>query len=97
MTEPVADATSVYVGRNAAATPAVAAETLVSALPADLQQWTITWQVTLPAAITADLALGASTLFVPTGGTIVALNTADGSTQVVASAQRVTGEQAARW
>ena len=80
MTEPVVDATSVYVGRNAAATPVVAAETLVTALAADLQQWTTTWQVTLPAAITADLALGSSTLFIPTGGTIVALNTADGST-----------------
>ena len=81
MTEPVADATSVYVGRNAAATPVVAAETLVSALPAGMAQWATTWQVTLPAAITADLALAASTLFIPTGGTIVALNTADGSTK----------------
>ena len=81
MTEPVVDATSVYVGRNAAATPVVAAETLVTALAADLQQWATTWQVTLPAAITADLALAASTLFIPTGGTIVALNTADGSTK----------------
>ena len=81
MTEPVADATSVYIGRNAAGTSGQAAETLVSALPADLQQWTVTWQVTLPAAITADLALGSSTLFIPTGGTIVALNTADGSTR----------------
>ena len=79
MTEPVVDATSVYVGRNAAATPVVAAETLVTAFAADLRQWTVTWQVTLPSAITADLALGASTLFIPTGGTIVALNTADGS------------------
>ena len=57
------------------------AETLVSALPADMAQWTITWQVKLPAAITADLALAASTLFVPTGGTIMALSTADGSTK----------------
>ena len=81
MTEPVADATSVYIGRNAAATPTGAAETLVSALPAGLPQWTTTWQVTLPAAITADLALGSPALFVPTGGTIVALNTADGSTK----------------
>jgi len=81
MTEPVVDATSVYVGRNAAATPVVAAETLVTALAADLQQWTTTWQVTLPAAVTTDLALGASTLFVPTGGMIMALNTADGSTR----------------
>jgi outer membrane protein assembly factor BamB len=79
MTEPVVDATSVYIGRNAAATGAGPGETLVTALAADLQQWTITWQVTLPAAITADLALAASTLFIPTGGTIVALNTADGS------------------
>lgn len=81
MTEPVADATSVYIGRNAEATPVGSAETLVSALPAGLQQWTVTWQVTLPAAITADLALGSSTLFIPTGGTIVALNTANGSTR----------------
>ena len=81
MTEPVIDATSVYIGRNAAATGAGPAETLVSALPADPQQWAITWQVKLAAAITADLALGSSTLFIPTGGTIVALNTADGSTQ----------------
>ena len=78
MTEPVVDATSVYIGRNAAATGAGPGETLVTALAADLQQWTITWQVTLPAAITADLALAATTLFIPTGGTIVALNTADG-------------------
>jgi outer membrane protein assembly factor BamB len=81
MTEPVVDATSVYIGRNAAATSSGAAETLVSARPADPQQWTTTWQVTLSADITADLALGSSTLFVPTGGTIVALNTADGSTK----------------
>ena len=79
MTEPVVDATSVYVGRNAAATPVVAAETLVTALAAGLQPWTVTWQVRLTSAITADLALGASTLFIPTGGTIVALNTADGA------------------
>ncbi len=79
MTEPVVDATSVYVGRNAAATAAGPGETLVSALAADLQQWAITWQVKLAAAITADLALGSATLFIPTGGTIVALNTADGS------------------
>ena len=78
MTEPVTDATSVYIGRNAAATVVGAADTLVSALAADLQQWATTWQVNLAAAITADLALGASTLFIPTGGTIVALNTADG-------------------
>jgi outer membrane protein assembly factor BamB len=81
MTEPVADATSVYIGRNAAATATDAAQTLVSALPASLPQWATTWQVTLPAAITADLALGSSTLFVPTGGTIVALNTTDGYTR----------------
>ena len=80
MTEPVTDATSVYIGRNAAATVVGAADTLVSALAADLQQWATTWQVNLAAAITADLALGASTLFIPTGGTIVALNTADGLT-----------------
>ena len=80
MTEPVADATSVYIGRNAAADLSGPAQTLVTALAADLQQWAITWQVTLPAAITADLALGSSTLFIPTGGTIVALSTADGST-----------------
>ena len=80
ITEPVVDATSVYIGRNAAATGAGPAETLVSALAADLQQWVITWQVKLAAAITADLALGSSTLFIPTGGTIVALNTADGAT-----------------
>ncbi len=79
MTEPTVDATSVYVGRNAAATSTTHAQTLVTALAADLQQWTVTWQVKLAAAITADLALGSSTLFIPTGGTIVALNTADGS------------------
>ena len=35
--------------------------------------------MTLPAAVTADLVLGGSTLYVPAGGTILALNTADGS------------------
>ncbi len=79
MTEPVVDAASVYIGRNAAATGAEPTQTLVSALPADPQQWTITWQVKLAAAITADMTLGSSTLFIPIGGTIVALNTADGS------------------
>jgi outer membrane protein assembly factor BamB len=81
MTEPVTDATSVYIGRNAAADISGPAQTLVTALAADLQQWAITWQVKLAAAITADLALAASTLFIPTGGTIVALSTADGSTK----------------
>ena len=81
MTEPVADVTGVYIGRNAAATSTAPAQTLVTALAAGPQQWTVTWQVKLAAAITADLALAASTLFIPAGGTIIALSTADGSTR----------------
>ena len=81
MTDPVVDATSVYVGRNVAAGTVTPAVSYVTALPADPdpQEFNATWQVTVPAGITADLAYGASTLFVPTGGTIIALSTANGS------------------
>ena len=74
MTDPVIDAAGIYLAwKDQTGTGYVAAFT------ADPQDGPPTWQVTLPAAVTADLVLGGSTLFVPAGGTILALNTADGS------------------
>ena len=97
MTEPVVDATSVYIGRNAAATAAGPGETLVSALAADLQQWAITWQVKLAAAITADLALGSSDAVHPHRGDDRRAEHRRRVDQVVASAQRLSGAGAVRW
>ncbi|HEX4254733.1 MAG TPA: PQQ-binding-like beta-propeller repeat protein, partial [Streptosporangiaceae bacterium] len=74
MTDPVTDTTHVYV----AVTKGTSAE--VIALPvnggAEVQP---SWPPVAVAAVTADLALSGTTLYVPTGGTIVALNTADGA------------------
>ena len=39
----------------------------VAAVTGNPQDWTPSWQVTLPAAVTADLMLGNSALFVPNG------------------------------
>ena len=74
MTDPVVDAAGIYLGWKAQTGTGY-----VAGFTADPQDWTPSWQVTLPAAVTADLVLGGSTLFVPAGGTILALNTADGS------------------
>ena len=75
MTDPVVDAAGIYLGWKAQTGTGY-----VAAFTADPQDWTPSWQVTLPAAVTADLVPGGSTLFVPAGGTILALNTANGST-----------------
>jgi outer membrane protein assembly factor BamB len=75
MTAPVADLTNVYV----AITKGTASE--VVALPIsstnDVQP---AWHTPAPAAVTADLVVSGTAVFVPAGGTIVALSTADGST-----------------
>jgi outer membrane protein assembly factor BamB len=74
MTDPVSDGTNVYV----AITKGTSSE--VIALPVsstdDVQP---TWHTAAPAAVTANAVLSGSTLFVPAGGTIVALNTATGA------------------
>jgi PQQ-like domain len=75
MTDPVVDAAGIYLGWKAQTGTGY-----VAAFTADPQDGTPSWQVTLPAAVTAGLVLGGSTLLVPAGGTILALNTADGST-----------------
>jgi outer membrane protein assembly factor BamB len=75
MTDPVVDAAGIYLGWKAQTGTGY-----VAAFTADPQDGPPSWQVTLPTAVTADLVLGGSTLFVPAGGTILALNTADGST-----------------
>ncbi len=43
------------------------------------QDTTPSWTATLPAALTGDLAVDVSGVYVPTGNTVVALNPADGS------------------
>lgn len=83
MTDPVVDAAGVYLGWKAQTGTGY-----VAAFTSDPQDWTPSWQVTPPAAVTADLVLGGSTLYVPAGGTILALNTADGS---VTWSQRLSG------
>ena len=75
MTDPVVDAAGIYLGWKAQTGTGY-----VAGFTADPQDGTPSWQVTLPAAVTADLVLSGSTLLVPAGGTILALNTADGST-----------------
>ena len=75
MTDPVVDTAGIYLGWKAQTGTGY-----VAGFTADPPDGPPSWQVTLPAAVTADLVLGGSTLLVPAGGTILALNTADGST-----------------
>ena len=83
MTDPVVDAAGIYLGWKAQTGTGY-----VAAFTSDPTDWTPSWQVTPPAAVTAGLVLGGSTLYVPAGGTILALNTADGS---VTWSQRLSG------
>lgn len=83
MTDPVIDAAGIYLGWKAQTGTGY-----VAAFTSGSQDWTPSWQVTPPAAVTAGLVLGGSTLYVPAGGTILALNTADGS---VTWSQRLSG------
>ena len=70
MTTPVTDGDNVYVGINADGYG------VVFAIPADADGTSneTTWQTRPGPAITADLTLGSTALFVPTGGTMVALD-----------------------
>jgi outer membrane protein assembly factor BamB len=74
ITDPVTDGTNVY----AAITKGASSE--VIALPAgSTDSVQPVWHTATPAAVTANAVLSGSTLFVPAGGTIVALNTATGA------------------
>jgi outer membrane protein assembly factor BamB len=77
MTTPVTDGTNVYIATTQGTS------STISAIPADTPTWgRYAWQKTPtpPAAVTAGLVLGGTTLFVAMGGTIMALNTANGAT-----------------
>jgi outer membrane protein assembly factor BamB len=74
MTDPVTDGANVYV----AITKGTSSE--VIALPiGSIDSVQPVWHTANPAAVTANAVLSGSTLFVPAGGTIVALNTATGA------------------
>jgi outer membrane protein assembly factor BamB len=75
MTVPVTDGTNVYVATSQGTSSLIIA--IPAAQPAPAQP---AWHVTPPAAVTADLVRNSGTVFVPAGGTILALNTADGTT-----------------
>ena len=75
MTAPVLDGTAVYVASNQSGGGYAAAVPV-----ADLTEVTPpSWQIKLPAPVTADLVFGSSTLYVPVGGAVVAVDAADGS------------------
>lgn len=75
MTDPVIDAANVYVGTVSDSAVQVTAVRVTSTGGTTAYAW----QKSLDAEITADLVLADGSLYVAGGGTVLALNTADGS------------------